>query len=255
MVKIPPVKSYIKEWCGRLLKKGPIDTEFSINYLLQPPSSKYPQGQRSNIDRMELPIIKDLMAKLCAYIEKQKHDLGKDDKSGLSPINDDLALYQLSLELKGNKCCEVDQVDYVIQTIMTHVFICGWYKKGSEIETGKIVSTFFLIRWRGYDNSEMSWEPFNSLSLDLFSKILDYFNGYVAAFGPQYYGPPKPGRTRPRLSPMSFFASAAGARILRSGKECVSMLFEDQIVSPTSYKIFQDLKSLSFYDDNYGFAK
>ena len=143
----------------------------------------------------------------------------------------------------------------MIQTIMTHVFICGCYKKGSEIETGKIVSTFFLIKWRGYGNSEMSWEPFNSLSLDLFSKILDYFNCYVAAFGPQYYGPPKPRRIRPRLSPMSLFASAAGARVVRSGKECVSMLFEDQIVSPTSHEIFQDLKRLSFYDDNYGFAK
>ena len=33
------------------------------------------------------------------------------------------------------------------------------------------------------------------------------------------------------------------------------MLFEDQIVSPTSYEIFKDLKKLSFYDNNYGFAK
>ena len=30
MLKIPPVESYIKEWCGELLNKGPIDTEFSI---------------------------------------------------------------------------------------------------------------------------------------------------------------------------------------------------------------------------------
>ena len=51
MLKIPPVESYIKECCGRLLKKWQIDTKFSITYLLQTPSSKYPQGQGSNTDR------------------------------------------------------------------------------------------------------------------------------------------------------------------------------------------------------------
>ena len=54
---------------------------------------------------------------------------------------------------------------------MTHVLICVCYKKGSEIETGKIVSTFFLIKRRGYDNSEMSWEPF----ISIFGFVLENF--------------------------------------------------------------------------------
>ena len=139
----------------------------------------------------EAPIIGNLLARCFSKITEKSNEEKRSSRSApkYSPLNDRLVHGQLKLEssLQKKDRCIGDK--FVIQAILTHVFVCQRYEEGSAMFNGEIKTTIFLIKWSGYDFDDLSWEPQFSLATDALGMILNYFTNYVAVFGPLYYGP------------------------------------------------------------------
>ena len=203
----------------------------------------------------EAPIIGNLLARCFSKITEKSNEEKRSSRSApkYSPLNDRLVHGQLKLESSLQKKDRCIGDNFVIQAILTHVFVCQRYEEGSAMFNGEIKTTIFLIKWSGYDFDDLSWEPQFSLATDALGMILNYFINYVAVFGPLYYGPKSEERTT--LSSMEFFRSAAGKRSTPQSVPKTVLIEDNRIIAPLCIRLFASIQKLDIYDDVNGFRK